>query len=83
MTFSAILIAAEGALTLVGSVQSEVGWMVFDAGYSFAVAGWIAATLNALLTLLALVMLFASASRLARAKEISMLLGTPQIWRFA
>ena len=59
LTFSAILIAAEGALTLVGSVQSEVGWMVFDAGYSFAVAGWIAATLNALLTLLALVMLFA------------------------
>lgn len=59
LTFAAILIAAEGALSLVGSVQSEVGWMVFDTGYSFAVAGWVAATLNALLTFLALIVIFA------------------------
>lgn len=59
LTFAALLVVAEGALFAVGKVQREIGWMVFDAGYSFAVAGWVAATLNALLTLFALVVLFA------------------------
>jgi len=59
LMFAALLVLAEGALRVIEPVQSEIGWMVFDAGYSFAVAGWVAATLNALLTLLALVVLFA------------------------
>ncbi|MEO1731935.1 MAG: sterol desaturase family protein, partial [Pseudomonadota bacterium] len=40
-------------------VQAEIGWMVFDAGYSFAIASWVAATINGLLTFFALVMIFA------------------------
>ena len=59
LTFAVLLALGEGALRLVGQVQSELGWMVFDAGYSFAVAGWAAASANALLSFAALVGLFA------------------------
>ena len=59
LTFVLLLVLAEGALRGVGEVQSEAGWMLLDAGFSFATAGWVAATINALLTLIALVLLFA------------------------
>jgi len=58
LTFALLLVGAEGALQLVGAAQEQVGWAVFGAGYSFAVAGWTAAIVNAVLTLVALVVLF-------------------------
>ena len=59
LTFLALLVAAEYALDWIGDLQSGIGWQIFGAGYSFAVAGWIAALVNAVLTLIALVALFA------------------------
>ncbi len=58
VTFALLLLGAEGALRFVGWVQDETGWALFDAGYSFEIAGWAAALVNAVLTLLALVVLF-------------------------
>ncbi len=59
LTFGVLLIAAEGILRLIGKVQTEIGWAVFDLGVSFELAGLVAALTNGLFSLLALVTLFA------------------------
>ncbi|MBD2842734.1 sterol desaturase family protein [Erythrobacter rubeus] len=58
LTFAVLLIAAEGLLRVVAYMQEEIGWAVFDAGFSIGMASWSAATANAVMTLFALVLLF-------------------------
>ena len=59
LIFGALLIAAEAVLRLIGIVQEEIGWAVFDLGASFELAGLVAALTNGLFSLVALVALFA------------------------
>ncbi len=58
LTFGLLLLAAEALLIGVGIVQDTVGQTVYDSGWSFESASFVAALTNGLLSLTALVALF-------------------------
>lgn len=59
LTFALVLVAAEGLLRGVAVVQDALGLAVYEAGFSFELASFTAALANAILSLFALVALFA------------------------